>query len=105
MLRAILLLMILAGGAVFVAPNWDAKTRTLTLRVRERDEIGEAVRQGARSLGREFVSLLGERDSTPAVSAGGDKAKAKAETSPKERLTADDRARLDELVEEKLAED
>ena len=78
MLRAILLLMILAGGAVFVAPSWDAATRTLTLRVRERDEIGEAVRRGARSLGREFVRLLGDRDETPAVGAGGDEAKAKA---------------------------
>jgi hypothetical protein len=103
MLRAILLLMILAGGAVFVAPSWDADTRTLTLRVRERDEIGEAVRRGARSLGREFVRLLSDRDETPAVGAGGDKAK--AESQPRERLTADDRARLDELVEEKLAED
>ena len=77
MLRAILLLMILAGGAVFVAPNWDAGSRTLTLRVRERDEIGEAVRRGARGLGRELVRLLGDRDETPAVSSGGDKAKTK----------------------------
>ena len=92
-----MLVLVLAASAVWVAPSWQSDERTLVLRVRERQEILDILREGARDLGEEVVRRASEGE-PPAVSAG-------PTVPPTEQLTRDDRHRLDRLVEEKLGED
>ena len=89
----------LALAAVWIEPTWQARERTLVLRLRERGEILDALRDRARAAGARVVNVASDDERTPAVSAPGT-----SSTRPPERLTREDRARLDRLVEEKLGE-
>ena len=89
----------LALAAVWIEPTWQAQERTLVLRLRERGEILEALRDRARAAGERVVSVASDEERTPPVSARGT-----SSTRSSERLTREDRARLDRLVEEKLGE-
>jgi hypothetical protein len=98
-LRLLALLIALAVAAVWVEPTWQARERTLVLRLRERAEILDALRDRARAAGERVVSVAGDDERTPQVGA-----RKGASPKPAERLTREDRARLDRLVEEKLGE-
>ena len=99
MLRAILLIAAAALLAVWIAPSWNSGERTLSLRVRGPDEIRAALRRSARLLGERMVRA-GDDEKAPPVAAGPTR-----DAPPKERLTQEDRARLDKLVEDKLRDE
>ena len=97
-LRLLALTIALAVAAVWIEPTWEPQERTLVLRLRARGEILEALRQRARAAGERVVKVAADDEPTPPVSAQGQSVR------PSERLTREDRARLDRLVEEKLGE-
>jgi len=97
-LRILALTIALAVAAIWIEPDWQPRERTLVLRLRERGEILDALRQRARAAGERVVNVATDDEPTPPVSAQGQSVR------PSERLTREDRARLDRLVEEKLGE-
>lgn len=111
LVRALFLVVLLAVGAAFVAPNWEPEQKTLTLRIRTGDEIEEAVRGAARRLGAEVLDLAesgeepGEKSATPSVGAGPPPLPASPSGPSDEVLHPGDADRLDELVEEALREE
>jgi hypothetical protein len=95
-LRAFALIVIAGLLAVWVAPTWNVEERTLSLRVREASELRAALRSAARSLGQRMVSASREERRPPVA------ARPRPKGAPVERLTAEDRAGLDELVEDRV---
>ena len=98
MLRALVLMVMAVLLAVWIAPTWNKGERTLVLRVREPEEIRTALGRAARSLGERMLSSAVEDRKPPPVATG-------PRRVPQERLTEEDRARLDKLVEDRLRED
>lgn len=86
--------MTLAVGALCVDPDLDRQERTLSLRLRAPGEIVRlATRLGGELLTRASAAL--DRDEVPAVAAG---------PRDSERISDDERRKLDRLIEEKLRE-
>ncbi len=96
MLRAFMLIVAAALLVVWVAPVWDATERTLSLRLREPAELRAVLRSAARSLGQRMVRASRE-ERRPSVAA-----RPQPDAPPNEHLTAEDRARLDELIEDRV---
>ena len=83
-----------------IEPRWTSETRTLTLRVRTPDELVRGVQGAARSLGDKAAErVAGAIAEPPAVSAAPPERAAQPE-----QHSAEERARLDRLVEEKTRE-
>ena len=97
MLRTFVLLLVLAVGVAWIDASWRADDRTLLLRVRDTAEITARLKQVARSASQRVLRAAGGEE-TPPVAAR------PRNGTPDERLTREDRARLDRLVQEKLAE-
>ncbi len=97
MFRALLVVGILALAAAWVAPSWNSDERTLELRLREPEEVLAAVRAGVRFLGEEVVRQTQDEEAPSRRSVG-----AGIAPRPSERLTTEDRERLDQLVEDSL---
>ncbi len=98
MFRLLFLLVLLGAAFLLVEPNWEPKTLTLTLRVRTPVELVKSVQATARAMGDKAAErVAGVASDPPPVS-----------TAPPERaveqFSADERARLDRLVEEKTRE-
>lgn len=96
-----MLLLVLAVGVVWIDASWRSDDRTLLLRVRDGAEVTARLAQVVRSAGERILSAAGEEKTPPVAAAA---AARPGEGSPDERLTREDRARLDRLVEEKLSE-
>jgi len=99
MLRLLLIVVVLALGAMFVEPSIDPGSRSVTLRLRAPAElVGVAQNELARVAG-----SAGETGQ-PAVGAPAPAPARRAAPVPKgpppERLTRAERSRLDQLVEE-----
>ncbi len=97
MLRTFVLLLVLAVGVVWIDASWRADDRTLLLRVRETAEITARLMRAARSASERVLRAAGGEENPPVAARPPDR-------TPDERLTREDRARLDRLVQEKLAE-
>ena len=99
MFRLLLLLVLLGTAFALIEPRWAPDTRTLSLRVRTPGEFTAAIQRAARALGDKAAErVAGAIADPPPVSA------AAPERSPEqgtERHSAEERARLDRLVEEK----
>jgi hypothetical protein len=106
LLRSLALIFLIALGAVWVAPHWDRDSRTLTLRLRDTDELFVTLRRAARALGEQVVDVASDeekrKERVAPVSSGKRSAAPKSASPPAERLTREDRAGLDQLVEERL---
>ncbi len=97
LLRLILLILIVLGAVVWVKPRWNEDERTLTLRLREGDEIVGFVRERARDLGARVVQAASDESESPSVAAG------PSDAAP-DKLTRDDREALNRLIDEKIRE-
>ena len=96
LLRTFVVLLLAGVLAVWVAPTWSPDERSLTLRLREPREINAAARSTARALGERMVRASGERKLPPVAAAP------RGTSTPREKLTDEDRESLDELVEQRL---
>jgi len=96
LLKTFVVLLLAAVLAVWVAPTWSPENRTLSLRLREPQEIRAAARSTARALGERMVRVSGERKRSPVGAAP------RGDIVPGEKLTNEDRERLDQLVEQRL---
>jgi len=110
LIRFAFLLAVLAVGALAVDPHWSESTRTLTLRVRSANELLEVVGAQARALGQRVLDARNDRDpeSGRTARATGEAATAdvaagpiRRDEAPIERITNEERSRLDRLIEEK----
>lgn len=88
----------LALAAIWIEPELRPEARELRLRLRTTDELVALVRTTARELGGELVRRAREPDETPPVAAGPDE-------DSGEELTAEERERLDRLIEQLDDED
>lgn len=99
MFRFLLLLVLLGAAFVLIEPHWAPDTRTLSLRVRSPAEFSKAIQNAARALGDKAAErVAGAISEPPPVSAAPPERSADATT---ERHSAEERAKLDRLVEEK----
>ena len=96
LLRTIVVLLLAAVLAVWVAPTWSRDDRTLSLRIRDSSEIRAAARSTARALGERMLRAGDERKRPPVAAAP------RGDSAPTEKLTDEDRERLDKLVEKRL---
>jgi hypothetical protein len=97
--RLLLLLVLLGTAFVLIEPHWARDTRTLTLRVRSPAEFSQAIQRAARALGDKAAErVAGAISEPPPVSAAPPERSVDATT---ERHSAEERAKLDRLVEEK----
>jgi hypothetical protein len=102
MLRLLLIVVVLALGAMFIEPSVDPGSRSVTLRLRAPAElVGVAQRELARVAGSAGESAERAEPAQPAVGAPARRATPVVPKGPPpERLTRAERARLDKLVEE-----
>ena len=110
MFRLIGIVVALGLAAVLLEPSWDASQRSLTLRVRSASECVEVVRSLGARVGDRLARAPDEEEDErapkaeskpPPVAAG----PVSLEEKPQERLTDEERAVLDRLIEEKTRED
>ena len=99
MLRLLVIVSLLAAAFAWLEPEWNDRTRTFSLRVREAREVATFLGQWAEPLNERFGELVGSPPKQPPVGAG-----PVPETLVDERLTDEDRGRLDRLIEEKTRE-
>lgn len=92
MIRTLIVVVGLVAAVVWVEPTLYLEKRSVLLRVRTPDEVVQSVRERSRALGARFAETIEEAD-LPAVGA----------PSPgrpsSERLTEEEKERLDRLVE------
>jgi hypothetical protein len=100
--RFLLLLLVCGAAFVMIEPSWASESRTLSLRVRTPAELVRDVQRAARSLGDKAAErVAGAITEPPPVSAAPPE---RAAEQISEKHTAEERARLDRLVEEKTRE-
>jgi hypothetical protein len=100
--RFLLLLLVCGAAFVMIEPSWVSESRTLSLRVRTPSELVRGVQRAARSLGDKAAErVAGAITEPPPVSAAPPE---RAAEIVSEKHTAEERARLDRLVEEKTRE-
>jgi hypothetical protein len=92
LVRVLLVLGLLLGGAVFLEPTVYVEKRAMLLRLRTPDELTAAMRAGSRSLGERLIGAA-RSSKPPAVGARGGR------PSESEELTEQDKERLDRLVD------
>lgn len=97
MLRLILLILFVLGAVVWVEPRWNEDERTLTLRLREGDEIVGFVQERARDLGQRVVEAASDESESPSVAAG------PVDAAPG-KLMPENREALNRLIDEKIRE-
>ncbi len=107
MFRVVLLAILVVAAVVSVDVSWDERTRAITLRLRDSEEVTILFRRRAAGLGERAIQAVrgtGEAEEAaadvatrrPPVGAGGE--------ASGDGLTRKDREALDRLIEEKLRE-
>jgi hypothetical protein len=91
-IRTLIVVVGLLAAFVWVEPTLYLEKRSVLLRVRTSDEVVQSVRDRSRALGARFAETIEEAD-LPAV---GSRA---PEQAPSDRLTEEEKERLDRLVE------
>jgi plasmid stabilization system protein ParE len=99
-LRLLVVAVVCAAAAIWIDPAWSGDSRTLRLRVRTGDEIVRLVRAQGVSVAERVADRLrreiSEEFDTPPVGAG-----PVDRTEPGVRITPEERAELDRLIERK----
>lgn len=99
MFRFLLLLFLIGTAFLLIEPRWAPASRTLTLRVRTPAEFVRGAERAARALGEKAAEgVAGEIANPPPVSEAPPERSAERTS---ERHSDEERARLDQLVEEK----
>lgn len=97
MFRLAFFIAVLVVGVVLIEPAWDRSAQTLTLRVRQGEEIVALVRERALELGERAIRAAADASGPAAV--GADVARPQSE-----KLTRADQEALDRLIREKIRE-
>lgn len=89
------------AAAIWIDAHWSPEDRALTLRLRASSEIVDTVRARSLALGQRVVAEA--RDRLAPVGAGPSERvqSSKGDSEPLERITREDRERLDRLIAEK----
>lgn len=89
------------AAAIWIDARWSPQDRALTLRLRASSEIVDTVRARSRALGRRVVAEARDRLAPVGAGPAEPERRSMRQAEPLERITPEDRERLDRLIAEK----